>query len=59
MQVLWDAGMSGAMKVDVISAASLDKQLMLMCFPQAGVGLDRVEGQHMGSLLLKFVDFNF
>ena len=35
LQVLWDAGMVGSLKADVITITAMDKQLLLMAFPQA------------------------
>lgn len=35
-QVLWDAGMAGSTKVDIITVVSLEKQLVAMAYPQAG-----------------------
>ena len=36
-QVLWDAGMAGNTKADVITACVMDKHLLMMCFPQAWI----------------------
>ena len=32
--MVWDAGMAGSTKVDIISVVSLDRQLVAMAFPQ-------------------------
>jgi len=35
MQVLWDAGKAGNLKVDIVTVVSLDKQLLAVAAPQA------------------------
>ena len=49
MQVLWDSGLAGNCKVDIVTVVSVDKLVAAQCFPQAGA---RVHAGDFDLLLL-------